>query len=328
MNRLFLYSGFLFILILIFDAYDRDYNQPQVSSTNDVENNISSDSKQPPQTDSIKPNSTETSSPISKNIDVLESNKLIIEFDINTGELLYSELKDYSVDLGSDEQIIILDYPNKKYSATSNIQLLDTNSYPTYYKKSASGKNSVVLESSNINGVNLIKEITLLNDTHQVTVTNTIKNNSDKIIEVRNYETISRDGNNAASIMLPTYTGSAYYDEENKFSKISFDDIKDNDLTVKTQNSWISMIEHYFFSAWLPTTASKKTIYTGYDQNIFTIGSSTDYSQISPGQTLTYTSMMFVGPKLQSEISSLTEGLDLTVDYGVLTFLSAPLFWI
>ena len=328
MNRLFLYSGFLFILILIFDAYDRDYNQPQVSSTNNVENNISSDSKQPPKTESIKPNSPDSPSPISKNIDVLESNKLIIEFDINTGELLYSELKDYSVDLGSDEQIIILDYPNKRYSATSNIQLLDTNLYPTYNKKSASGKNSVVLESTNINGVNLIKEITLLNDTHQVTVTNTIKNNSDKIIEARNYETISRDGNNAASIMLPTYTGSAYYDEENKFSKISFDDIKDNDLAVKTQNSWISMIEHYFFSAWLPTTASKKTIYTGYDQNIYTIGSSTDYSQISPGQSLTYTSLMFVGPKLQSEISSLTEGLDLTVDYGILTFLSAPLFWI
>ena len=126
MNRLFLYSGFLFILILIFDAYDRDYNQPQVSFTNNVDN-ISSDSKQPPQTDSIKPNSPDTPSPVSKNIDVLESNKLIIEFDINTGELLYSELKDYSVDLGSDEQIIILDYSNKKYSATSNIQLLDTN---------------------------------------------------------------------------------------------------------------------------------------------------------------------------------------------------------
>ena len=78
MNRLFLYSGFLFILILIFDAYDRDYNQPQVSSTNNVENNISSDSKQPPQTDSIKPSSPDTLSPISKNIDILESNKLII----------------------------------------------------------------------------------------------------------------------------------------------------------------------------------------------------------------------------------------------------------
>ena len=88
MNRLFLYSGFLFVLILIFDAYDRDYNQPQDSPSNIVENNTTSDSKQPPQTDSIKPDSPDKSSPISKNIDVLESNKLIIEFDINTGELL------------------------------------------------------------------------------------------------------------------------------------------------------------------------------------------------------------------------------------------------
>ena len=64
MNRLFLYSGFLFILILIFDAYDRDYNQPQVSSTNIVENNTISDSKQPPQTDSIKPDSSDKPSPM------------------------------------------------------------------------------------------------------------------------------------------------------------------------------------------------------------------------------------------------------------------------
>ena len=84
------------------------------------------------------------------------------------------------------------------------------NLYPTYNKKSASAKDAVVLESTNITGVTLIKEIALLDDTHQVTVTNTIKNNSNEIIEVRNYETISRDGNNAASIMLPTYTGSAY----------------------------------------------------------------------------------------------------------------------
>ena len=72
MNRLFLYSGFLFILILIFDAYDRDYNQPQVSSSSVVEKSITKDSKQPPQTDSIAPESVNKSTSISKNVDVLE----------------------------------------------------------------------------------------------------------------------------------------------------------------------------------------------------------------------------------------------------------------
>ena len=328
MNRLFLYSGFLFILILIFDAYDRDYNQPQILSNDIIEDTSTIDSRVPPQTDSIEPNIAERSLQKPQVVDVLESNKLIIKYDISSGELLYSELKDYAVNLGSNEQIIILDDTNKKYSATSNIQLSDSDRYPVYNKKQSLNKNNVLLESKNITGVILTKEITLLEDTHQITINNSVKNNTPDIIEVRNYETISRDGNNAASLMLPTYTGSAYYDEENKFSKISFDDIREDNLTVKTQNSWISMIEHYFFSAWLPTTASNKTIYTGYDQNIYTIGSSTDYSQVLPGESLTYTSLMFVGPKLQSEISSLTEGLDLTVDYGILTFLSAPLFWI
>jgi YidC/Oxa1 family membrane protein insertase len=128
--------------------------------------------------------------------------------------------------------------------------------------------------------------------------------------------------------MLPTFTGGAYYDETNKFSKLSFEDIAENTETMQAKNSWISMIEHYFFSAWLPTTDLEKTIYTDYQNSIYTIGSSTNYITLNPGNSISYNSLMFVGPKLQSEISNLTEGLDLTVDYGVLTFLSAPLFWI
>ena len=53
MNRLFLYSGFLFILILIFDAYDRDYNQPKTEITqSETIGSINESAKQPPQ-DSI-----------------------------------------------------------------------------------------------------------------------------------------------------------------------------------------------------------------------------------------------------------------------------------
>ena len=88
------------------------------------------------------------------------------------------------------------------------------------------------------------------------------------------------------------------------------------------------MIEHYFFSAWLPTDAQTKTIYTNHENGIFTIGSTSNMILIEPGQNYEFKSLMFVGPKLQSEISDLAEGLDLTVDYGILTFLSAPLFWI
>ena len=155
-----------------------------------------------------------------------------------------------------------------------------------------------------------------------------IFNNSNQNIYVRNYEIISRDNHSTASLMLPTYTGSAFYDSENKFSKISFDDMLESEQAIRVQDSWISMIEHYFFSAWLPTDEQIKTVYTNHENGVFTIGSTTSYSILEPGQNYKFRSLMFVGPKLQSEISDLAEGLDLTVDYGVLTFLSAPLFWI
>lgn len=327
MNRLFLYSGLLFILILIFDAYDRDFNQSEPINIEQNKNASSSNSKQPPQAKITTKELPVDVATAPRKISTIENSKLLVKYDGNSGELLYAELKDYSVDLGSKDNIIILDFDNKKYSASSDVQVMNSSKMPSF-EIADTTENKATLVASNINNIVLSKTIKLIDNTHQLSITNTITNNSNKDIRVRNYETISRDNNSRASIMLPTFTGGAYYDETNKFSKLSFEDIAENTETMQAKNSWISMIEHYFFSAWLPTTDLEKTIYTDYQNSIYTIGSSTNYITLNPGNSISYNSLMFVGPKLQSEISNLTEGLDLTVDYGVLTFLSAPLFWI
>ena len=256
----------------------------------------------------------------------LENKKLLIEFDTLTGELLFAQLKEYPVELQSDERVTILDHLTSKYTAASNIQIKNKSNLYTYSLNSKTS-NTAILETMS-DGVSLSKEIKLIDGAHQISVVNTVTNTSTKAIYIRNYEVISRDGNSSASLMLPTYTGSAFYDSEEKFTKISFDEMTEDDFTFKTNDGWISMIEHYFFSAWLPTGDFKKTIYTNVDQSLYTIGSTTDYVLLNPGEKYSYKSLMFVGPKLQSEISELAPGLDLTVDYGMLTFLSAPLFWI
>ena len=325
MNRLFLYSGFLFILILIFDAYDRDYNKPAVPVVSEQVDQSDTSSKQPPVegTENRLSEKTTNSSPI---IETLENKKLLVEFDTLTGELLFAQLKEYPVELQSDERVTILDHLTSKYTAGSNIQIKNKSNLSSYSLNSKTS-NKASLESV-LDGVNISKEIKLIDNSHQISVVNTVTNTSTKPIYVRNYEVISRDGNSSASLMLPTYTGSAFYDSEEKFTKISFDEMTEDDFTFKTNDGWISMIEHYFFSAWLPTGDNKKTIYTSVDQSLYTIGSTTDYVLLNPGEKHSYKSLMFVGPKLQSEISELAPGLDLTVDYGMLTFLSAPLFWI
>ena len=325
MNRLFLYSGFLFILILIFDAYDRDYNQPPVSAVSKQIDQTDTSSKQPPveSTEDSVSAKIGSRSPI---IETLENKKLLIEFDKLTGELLFAKLKEYPLELQSDERVTILDHLTSKYTAASNIQIKNKSNLYTYSLNSKTSNTAILKAMSD--GVSLSKEIKLIDGAHQISVVNTVTNTSAKAIYIRNYEVISRDGNSSASLMLPTYTGSAFYDSEEKFTKISFDEMTEDDFTFKTNDGWISMIEHYFFSAWLPTGDFKKTIYTSVDQSLYTIGSTTDYVLLNPGEKYSYKSLMFVGPKLQSEISELAPGLDLTVDYGMLTFLSAPLFWI
>mgnify|MGYP001346976976 FL=1 len=328
MNRLFLYSGLLFILILIFDAYDRDYNQPKMEITQSEENGrINKSAKQPPESTIINETKLGTVNPAQKEISSLENKKLLINFDAKSGELLFSKLKDYPIKLGAMDNVVILDYDKKRYTASSNLQIKDEQSIPIFSVVEKSD-DSVKLSSTNLTNITLTKKITLVEDSHQLLVSNNIFNNSNENVYVRNYEIISRDNNSSASLMLPTYTGSAYYDSENKFSKISFDDMLENEQAIRVQDSWISMIEHYFFSAWLPTDSELRTVYTNHENGVFTIGRTSQYSIVEPGQNYESKSIMFVGPKLQSEIADLAEGLDLTVDYGVLTFLSAPLFWI
>ena len=97
MNRLFLYSGFLFILILIFDAYDRDYNQPKTEITqSETIDSTNESAKQPPQDSIINKTPLGTVTPIQKDIRSLENKKLLINFDAKSGELLFSKLKKLS----------------------------------------------------------------------------------------------------------------------------------------------------------------------------------------------------------------------------------------
>ena len=211
MNRLFLYSGLLFILILIFDAYDRDYNQAESINIEQNKKNSSSNSKQPPQAKIATKALPVDVASAHRKIATIENSKLLVKYDGNSGELLYAELKDYYVGLGSKDNIIILDFDNKKYSASSDVQVMNSSKIPTFEIANTT-KNKVTLVASNINDIVISKTIKLLDNTHQLSITNMITNNSNKDIRVRNYETISRDNNSQASIMLPTFTGGAYYD--------------------------------------------------------------------------------------------------------------------
>jgi YidC/Oxa1 family membrane protein insertase len=130
------------------------------------------------------------------------------------------------------------------------------------------------------------------------------------------------------SRFLPTYTGPAFYTEAQKFRKLSFSDVAKGVSPITAQDGWVAMLQHYFLAAYLPPPGVAREYYARkVADNLYTAGVILPLSSKAEG-TLQVTTRLYVGPQEQDTLKALAPGLELTVDYGMLTVLAAPLFWL
>ncbi|MCB1921653.1 MAG: membrane protein insertase YidC, partial [Candidatus Competibacteraceae bacterium] len=59
-----------------------------------------------------------------------------------------------------------------------------------------------------------------------------------------------------------TYTGAVISTPEQRYEKISFDQIAKEPLNQTVKDGWIAMIQHYFLGAWIPNAGETDTFYT------------------------------------------------------------------
>ncbi len=147
-------------------------------------------------------------------------------------------------------------------------------------------------------------------------------------------------------LALPTYTGGAIYTPQEKYQKISFDKMSKQDLSVNfrtrqvngkeervlegVSGGWVAILQHYFVGAWMPPGEGRTVFYTDMpasDRYVIGIKDRTA-TTIAPGESGRLTAQLYVGPKEHKRLKALAEGMELTVDYGWLTFIAAPLFWL
>jgi YidC/Oxa1 family membrane protein insertase len=133
------------------------------------------------------------------------------------------------------------------------------------------------------------------------------------------------------SKMLPTFHGVAAYTEKEKFQKASFEDIEKGKVPFPKSGTdgWIAVLQHYFFSAWLPPANAPREFYArSVEKGLYAAGVILPDGVVPPGETATIQASLYVGPQEQDELAQLAPGLDLTVDYGWLTIIAVPLFWL
>ena len=127
--------------------------------------------------------------------------------------------------------------------------------------------------------------------------------------------------------------GAAWYSEQENFEKKALADFADGDekLTDRT-NTWISMVQHYFVSAWIPSANEPRQISTSTKQESgqtkYVINSVSPAFEVASGKMKVVESTLWVGPKLQKEMEKINPSLKLTLDYGIFSFIAQPLFWL
>ena len=132
-----------------------------------------------------------------------------------------------------------------------------------------------------------------------------------------------------ASSFIYTYTGAVYYTPETKYQRAPFDKIKEDRLSLETTDGWVAIIQHYFLAAILPSPSQPQTFFTSArEDGKYLIGTYTAPVSIAAGSTHSFNDRIFVGPKLQDTLASVAPGLDLAVDYGLLTIIAQPIYWL
>jgi YidC/Oxa1 family membrane protein insertase len=191
----------------------------------------------------------------------------------------------------------------------------------------------VRLEAAGADGVKVAKTYVFKRGSYLIGVEHEVANGGGAAVAPNIYFQLARNGQapEGANAMMSTFTGPAFYTDAEKYHKVDFADIAKGKAKAPAQanNGWVAMVQHYFLSAWLPQGNSQREFFTRkLGDDLFAAGVIVPMAQIAPGASGKLETALYAGPQEQDKLAKVAPGLDLVVDYGWLTVIAAPLFWV
>lgn len=272
---------------------------------------------------------------------------LNISFDLIGAQLVRADLLAFPSREEKDKPFVLLNNRGGQiYIVQSGLTGAPAGSlYPTHLapftllteQRELSGDQLVIKFASESSGVKLTKTYTLTRGSYEILVDHQIENTTAQPISPSVYLQITRDSKDPASenstpsfMSGPvSFTGPAIYSDQEKFQKVSFSEIEKRKATYikDADNGWFAMVQHYFVTAWVPPQGKNRSYeMTELQKNLFAIRSIEPVGTIAPGSQLNIPAKLWVGPQDQEGLEKVAPGLDLVVDYGLLTIIAKPLF--
>lgn len=329
------------ISLMLWEAWQADYGpQPEVPMQTAIDANgnpINIGTENNQDTSELPLSEVVANNIISVNTDVYQ-----LEIDTQGGTLRNLDLLDYTFVKGEEQKIRLFDSSTEKLflgqsgllTSGKSVKLPNHNSElssakTSYELKAGENTLTVPLTWTDGNGLNYTKTYTFTRGSYVIGLDQKIDNQSANDWTGRQYTQLLRvpHSDGKGNTFIRTYSGAVVYTEEDKYQKIDFDDMAEEDLKTKTIGGWSAMIQHYFATAWVPPAADEEHYFTKELSNSrFVIGSYSNPTTVAANTSAVLSSQLFIGPKIQPMMEAVAPGLELTVDYSWLTIIGKPIY--
>jgi YidC/Oxa1 family membrane protein insertase len=354
-RRIILWLVFIFSLALLWDQWEISHGRkpmfmpsPTKATQTAPAAATSSDAATPP----AVANNTAVPQPDNNSSNTIKSERVEIStdvlkltFDTQGGSLLRAELLKHADVLRPGQNVVLFDDSKERVylGQTGLIGSTSSEAWPTHKSamrfsgptalKEGEDQLTFQFQSLDAGDVSLVKTYTLTRGSYVLKLQHDITNNSAAAISPQLYVQLVRDGNKleGESAFYSTFTGPAVFTNEKKYQKVDFEDIEKGkaDFEKQTSQGYVAMVQHYFASAWLLDDAQNRTNFARkIDTNLYAVGMVAPLASIGPGDKLSHTARLFAGPQEEKILEATYVGLELVKDYGWLTILSKPLYWL
>ena len=186
-------------------------------------------------------------------------------------------------------------------------------------------------------GVEIIKTFTFKPDAYPINVSYQVLNRSTQNWQGQMFGQIKRDNSedpgktDQGIFTLGTFLGGAWGTPDSHYNKLKFDNFNEEKLNTSAEKGWVAVVQHYFVSAWIPGQFGNQPYKSTFESRksadgMNIIGFTSPMINVPAGKSMTVDATFYSGPKVQSELKDLAEGLNQTVDYGWLWPIAKLLF--
>ncbi|MDF1827896.1 MAG: membrane protein insertase YidC [Legionellaceae bacterium] len=273
----------------------------------------------------------------------IKTDVLDLKIDLNQGDVIGAQLLDYPESIAQKDKPFTLlnNRASTRYVANSNILVVDQQALKHMVTEFSSESKNYTLEANQDqlivsltgktnDGISVKKEFVFKRGSYLIDVQYVLNNKSDAAwkgyMNTQLLRTLPKE-DKSSPFHVGSYTGASYSSPgHHRYEKVTFKDMDKHALDTDVEGGWYAMQQHYFLTAWIPFANEKNRFYTRTVDGSYAIGSMSQPIYLKSGEQQTVGSKLYLGPETADVLKGIAPGLDLTIDYGWLWFISSLIF--